>query len=115
MGDCPFCERIRTGDFFGEGPAAASFEPLNPVTPGHRLYISRSHVEHAAEDPYVTAAVMQAAAFAARKVGDCNLITSVGPAATQTVRHLHIHLVPRTRLDGLSLPWTGQRREGPRG
>jgi hypothetical protein len=41
-------------------------------------------------------------------VGDCNLIASRGPAATQTVPHLHLHLVPRLEGDGLPLPWTGQ-------
>jgi histidine triad (HIT) family protein len=35
-----------------------------------------------------------------------NLITSQGAAATQTVMHLHLHLVPRTDGDGLKLPWS---------
>ncbi|MFI0712504.1 HIT domain-containing protein [Streptomyces inhibens] len=35
-----------------------------------------------------------------------NVITSRGPSATQTIRHLHIHLVPRADGDGLLLPWT---------
>lgn len=39
-----------------------------------------------------------------------NFITSAGPAATQSVFHLHVHLVPRFEDDGLILPWTGQRR-----
>jgi hypothetical protein len=39
-----------------------------------------------------------------------NLITSVGAAATQTVRHLHIHLIPRREGDALALPWTGQQK-----
>lgn len=34
-----------------------------------------------------------------------NLITSRGAAATQSVFHLHLHLVPRTEGDGLALPW----------
>ena len=40
--------------------------------------------------------------------GESNLITSIGPAATQTVPHLHLHLVPRRPGDGLPLPWTPQ-------
>lgn len=39
---------------------------------------------------------------------DFNLITSSGRWATQTVKHLHIHYVPRRKDDGLTLPWTGQ-------
>lgn len=41
--------------------------------------------------------------------GDMNLITSRGPAATQTVPHLHLHLIPRREGDGLTLPWTAQQ------
>jgi histidine triad (HIT) family protein len=40
--------------------------------------------------------------------GDMNIISSKGPAATQTVFHLHLHLVPRTAGDCLALPWTNQ-------
>ena len=41
---------------------------------------------------------------------DYNLITSAGIPATQSVLHLHIHIVPRYENDGLHLPWTDQRR-----
>jgi diadenosine tetraphosphate (Ap4A) HIT family hydrolase len=34
-----------------------------------------------------------------------NLITSVGMLATQSVKHLHIHVVPRHPNDTLRLPW----------
>jgi histidine triad (HIT) family protein len=34
-----------------------------------------------------------------------NIITSAGRDATQTVDHLHLHLVPRRPGDGLALPW----------
>jgi diadenosine tetraphosphate (Ap4A) HIT family hydrolase len=39
------------------------------------------------------------------------MITSAGPAATQTIKHLHVHYVPRHAGDGLSLPWTNQNAE----
>ncbi|MFB8085929.1 HIT domain-containing protein [Streptomyces sp. NPDC055992] len=35
-------------------------------------------------------------------------MTSKGSPATQTVVHLHIHVLPRTDGDGLPLPWTPQ-------
>jgi len=41
-----------------------------------------------------------------RRVGPCNVITSVGREATQSVFHLHVHVVPRREGDGLALPWT---------
>jgi diadenosine tetraphosphate (Ap4A) HIT family hydrolase len=34
-----------------------------------------------------------------------NLITSAGRAATQSIDHLHIHVVPRTVDDKLMTPW----------
>jgi histidine triad (HIT) family protein len=108
---CPFCLIIA-----GRAPAqqvigwddAIAIVPLNPVTPGHLLVIPTVHVRDAGEVPDVTARTMLRAAELAHERGDANLITSIGPAATQTVRHLHIHYVPRSYGDGLTLPWTTQ-------
>ncbi len=110
MSDCPFCKRIKAGEYDGTGWNAVSFVPLNPVTPGHLLVVPLRHVEHALAEPGVTADTMRFAALLARGLGveSCNLITSVGAPATQTVKHLHIHIVPRREGDGLSLPWTGE-------
>jgi histidine triad (HIT) family protein len=106
---CVFCDI-----FAGEAPAtivrtwpaAIAFKPLNPVTDGHTLVIPATHVRDVAEDPYVSAATMHAAAEYAAEVGSCNVITSVGRDATQSVFHLHLHVVPRRKDDGLALPWT---------
>jgi histidine triad (HIT) family protein len=107
-----FCQRIKRGEFDREWVSrrvhGVVFSPLNPVTRGHVLVVPSVHVPHAAFDPKFTAEVMRCAAELADVVGDCNIITSVGPAATQTVEHLHVHVVPRRPGDGLPLPWTGQ-------
>ena len=119
MDGCPFCAIVA-----GDAPAqivarwtdALAILPLNPVTPGHTLVIPRRHVADALEDPKLTGFLFQCAADLAQEDmyadaqqrPDWNLLTSVGPAATQTVRHLHVHLVPRRPGDGLHLPWTGQ-------
>lgn len=112
---CPFCKRIEACDLLMDRavPEAGFFPPLNPVTRGHLLVVPLRHVRDAAEDPFLTGHVMVLASRLAAKMGDCNLITSVGPAATQTVLHLHIHVVPRRPGDGLMLPWTGQSRPAP--
>ena len=109
--DCPFCERIAAGDYDSTNQAGSvvSFEPLNPVVPGHTLVVPVRHVADALDDPSLTGAVFRFAAVLGQlREGACNLITSAGVEATQTVMHLHVHLVPRREGDGLHLPWTGQ-------
>ena len=108
---CPFCEKLDRNDddiALDTNRPCARFEPLNPVTPGHMLFVPTWHAEHG--DMTALATAMRGAyAYATRMSGDFNLITSSGSAATQTVTHLHIHYVPRRPDDGLTLPWTGQR------
>jgi histidine triad (HIT) family protein len=109
--ECPFCEagKRRAPLYFYESDVDRAFtlEPLNPVTEGHLLVIPFQHVADATTNPTVTAETMRVAAkVAATRGAPCNLITSVGHAATQTVMHLHIHVVPRHEGDGLRLPWT---------
>jgi len=87
----------------------AIIDPLNPVTPGHKIVIPRKHVSDAGANPEVSAFTMQvASAYAAKLECDYNIITSSGRNATQSVFHLHIHVIPRREGDGLHLPWTGQ-------
>lgn len=104
-GDCPFCARIAAGKYERTAfHGIVAFEPLNPVTPGHRLIVPVRHVKDALEDPVLTGVVMRAAADAAER--PCNLITSAGTDATQSVFHLHFHVIPRRPGDGLRLPWS---------
>lgn len=102
--DCPFC------GYFTDSlsDTTRAIEPLNPVTKGHMLFVPREHVIDATDNPRITARVMQAACMYAKDLPACNIITSKGKDATQSVFHLHIHVVPRNRDDGLTLPWTGQ-------
>jgi histidine triad (HIT) family protein len=110
-GACAFC------DYAGPNPMLLDLgdvfviEPLNPVTPGHVLVVPRAHQDDALANPDVFARVSKVAALWADDAGmeSCNIITSVGAAATQTVGHLHVHVVPRRRGDGLMLPWTSQQ------
>lgn len=107
MPDCPFCAIVAS-----RAPAtvvrrwddAIAIVPLSPVTPGHILVIPAAHVDDIGQDPAVSAAT--AARVAELVDGPCNVITSVGREATQSVFHLHWHIVPRAERDGLMLPWT---------
>lgn len=110
---CVFCDIVaqrspsrRRIDY----PEVVAFEPLNPVVIGHMLFVPQMHVMDAVEAPLITGMVFARAAEYAAEIGsDVNLITSAGPAATQTVFHLHVHVVPRAYGDGLPLPWTPQQ------
>ena len=131
-GSCVFCEII-AGRAPGIMPTrwddAVVIEPLSPVTEGHVLIVPRQHVQDAAENQHVTAATMRRVAGYLKTgpypdvqpIGPCNVITSCGAEATQTVMHLHVHVVPRRADDGLTLPWTEpaaalrQPREGAGG
>lgn len=99
---CPFCEMFKdnTNDF-------VFIEPLNPVVKGHLLVIPRQHTEDFTKYPAISGEAMEYASEVAKTIGgDFNLITSKGKYATQTIKHLHIHLIPRTKDDGLKLPWS---------
>ena len=110
---CVFCDIVAgraPATIVREWPEAIAFVPLNPVTPGHTLVIPRRHVRDAGQNPLITKEVMGCAAVLMGELPSANLITSQGSAATQTVPHLHAHVVPRRPGDGLPLPWTPQQK-----
>ena len=108
-GDCPFCARIENCDIdrMEEFREVCHFEPINPVTPGHRLFVPIDHAEHP-DHRAVADAFGAAEWWGGMRAEQFNLITSSGSDATQTVPHVHVHYVPRHVGDGLTLPWTGQ-------
>jgi histidine triad (HIT) family protein len=113
---CPFCDIVAgraPATVVGEWPEAIAIEPLNPVTRGHILVIPREHVRDFTDYPKVSASTMLCAAEFAAGLGSYNLITSKGRPATQSVFHLHLHLVPRAENDGLALPWYSGRTRTP--
>lgn len=106
---CPFCDYAGPSEILHDFKTCIVIEPIDPVAPGHVLVVPREHVSDFTRRPSLTADVAYcAAAYASfKEIGpDYNLITSKGPAATQTVPHLHFHLVPRSHDDGLALPWS---------
>lgn len=101
---CVFCRM-----FDGKPDVFMDIEPLNPVVKGHRIVIPREHCIDFTDMPYTTARTVEYAAIRAKEIGGAfNLITSKGKAATQSVFHLHVHLVPRKEGDDLLLPWSNQ-------
>lgn len=111
--DCPFCDRVARGEYaeaWGGEVDCVVFAPLSPVVPGHLLVVPIPHVEHQyADAPEAVGSTMEIASMVAKREYDSyNLITSCGRPATQTVPHVHAHIIPRHVNDGLALPWTGR-------
>lgn len=112
MSECPFCGLIANKDaklteVWGIG--VYHLEPLNPVVPGHRIFIANEHFPRPEMNTALTGLLFNAAAGWGGSQGeDYNLIVNAGSAASQTVGHVHVHYVPRREGDGLPLPWTGQ-------
>ena len=118
---CVFCEIVAErspAKILNHYPIQNSIvlAPLNPVVEGHVIVIPTRHISSAIDDPRGAGFVMEAAAFWTKsrdryntKYDSVNFITSVGMPATQSINHLHIHIVPRQIGDGLMLPWTNQK------
>lgn len=112
---CPFCDIIAgrsPARIVAEWPTAVAFFPLHPATVGHTLVVPRRHVPDiwAADRRLGTQLlghVLEMAHTLRRAVrpGGLNVINSSGEVATQTVQHLHVHLVPRYANDVMGPIW----------
>jgi histidine triad (HIT) family protein len=110
-GDCIFC-RIVTGDvpadIVDRSDHALAFRDQSPQAPVHILVIPRRHIEDAATvelaDAEVLADMLVLARGAAVSEGIAEtgyrLVFNVGEDATNSVPHLHLHV-----LGGRSLKW----------
>lgn len=113
---CPFCEIVQNKDpetrEVYRDESAVAFFPTEPATLGHTLLVPCTHVpdvwslpeEIAAHLGVVTVRLAAAIKDAVSPEG-LNVIQSNGAAATQTVPHLHIHLVPRWEGDAVGRIW----------
>ncbi|MEV0170152.1 HIT family protein [Streptomyces sp. NPDC050803] len=121
--DCVFCG-IAAGSeparIVADTPDTLTFLPLNPVHPGHVLVVPRRHVGDIWGLDEKTAAAVGAAvlraAHAVRAVHrpeGLNVIQSSGAVATQSVPHLHVHVVPRYEGDRMPRIWPEKGEEEP--
>ncbi|MFN8028214.1 MAG: HIT family protein [Acidimicrobiia bacterium] len=106
---CPFCA-IAAGEqpahVVLDTPTVVAFLDRRPLFPGHTLVVPRAHVETLTDLPAdalgdffaevqrVTGAVQAATGAAGSFVANNNIVS-------QSVPHLHFHVVPRNRKDGL--------------
>lgn len=116
MKGCVFCAIVagkEPADYVEIGDKHVAITPHRPHTPGHVLFIPRVHVPDATAAPGVTGYVTAAASAYVRGLRrPANIITSVGAEATQTVFHLHVHVVPRGVNDGLRPSWPWRVKPG---
>jgi histidine triad (HIT) family protein len=106
---CVFCDIVAERapqDRVWESPDAIAIRPLGPINDGHLLIIPRVHVADARRNPALFGRMATWAAYIAPSNKDCNIYTSCGPHASQTVFHLHVHIVPREEYDGVALAVT---------
>jgi histidine triad (HIT) family protein len=107
--DCLFC-RIAAGPV----PAAVVFEDESslafldhrPVFPGHTLLIPRQHIPTLADlpgpliKPFFCNAQLLARAIESALASDGSFV-AINNRVSQSVPHLHVHIVPRRKRDGL--------------
>jgi len=113
MSKCVFCERIENGEYIDRFADHVMFEPLNPVVKGHMLVVPVKHTANLNDPELVAEQTGWALRYFTNDTDEYNLITSKGANATQTIQHLHFHIVPRRANDGLTLPWTNQHTPKP--
>jgi diadenosine tetraphosphate (Ap4A) HIT family hydrolase len=119
MTDCPFCQRLASGDVIEANAQAVAFADAYPVAAGHTLVVPRRHVvsvfDLAAEEyAALWALVAQVRARLAASAGADAFTIGVndGVAAGQTVGHAHVHVIPR-RAGDVGDPRGGVRRVLP--
>jgi histidine triad (HIT) family protein len=107
--DCRFCA-IVAGDEHShvvyEDEGAIAFLDVRPLFPGHALLVPRRHVVTLPDlpadqlAPFFAAAQLLSRAIpeAMEKPGSFVAMNNV---VSQSVPHLHVHVVPRRRKDGL--------------
>lgn len=98
---CPFCNVDKSKIMMANDHAIA-FPDGFPVTPGHALIVPKRHIvsffeatreEQTALLDLLT--VMRQLLLEEQSPNGFNIGINDGPAAGQTVMHLHIHLIPR--------------------
>lgn len=113
--NCEFCKIVRgetEARVVGDTDDVIVFLPLTPATLGHTLVVPKLHIadiwslEPALVEP--VGRVTLRTAYAIRKAMSpegLNIINSNGAVASQSVPHLHIHLVPRWEGDEVGDIW----------
>jgi histidine triad (HIT) family protein len=106
---CVFCAIVRgekESDRVLEDRHCIAFLDHRPLFPGHALLVPRPHHETlAALPPALVEPLFQAAQVLSRAVEEAmdaeGSFVAMNNTVSQSVPHLHVHVVPRRRKDGL--------------
>jgi histidine triad (HIT) family protein len=106
---CVFCAIIRgevPACFVGEHEGVCAFLDARPLFPGHVLVVPREHHETLAdlppeEVPRLFAAVQRVARAVETGLAADGTFVAMNNRVSQSVPHLHVHVVPRRKGDGL--------------
>jgi histidine triad (HIT) family protein len=106
---CAFCA-IAAGEVEAhhvvDDELVVAFLDARPVFKGHTLVVPRAHVETLAELPATLVVplfttVQRIAAAVPAALGAHGTFVAMNNVVSQSVPHLHVHVVPRRRKDGL--------------
>jgi histidine triad (HIT) family protein len=106
---CTFCD-IAAGSLSAamvlDEPEVLAFLDCSPVFPGHVLIVPRTHFETLTDLPadllpLVFGAAQRIAKAVQQALGSDGTWVSMNNTVSQSVPHLHVHVVPRKRKDGL--------------
>ena len=118
---CAFCAIVSGGDSHVvlDDDGCLAFLDHRPVFPGHCLLVPKDHVETLADlpveqvAPFFLRARALAAAVETGMDADGTFV-AINNRVSQSVPHLHVHVVPRRKKDGLrGFFWPRLRYKSP--
>ena len=119
--DCLFCKIVAReipAQIVYEDESTLAFLDINPVNPGHTLVIPKEHSTDIFDiDDKNWTAVMKTSRTVAHaleralKTDGVNIGMNNREHAGQVVDHIHIHIIPRFKDDGVELMGHHARRE----
>ncbi|GAA3689906.1 HIT family protein [Terrabacter ginsenosidimutans] len=107
--DCVFCSIVAgdvAADLVLDEPDLVAFLDRRPVFKGHVLLVPRQHVDTLLDLPAelhatLLGAAQRLAAAVVESLGAQGSFVAMNNVVSQSVPHLHVHVVPRTKGDGL--------------
>jgi histidine triad (HIT) family protein len=106
---CVFCDIVagrKAADIILDEPEAVAFLDHRPLFPGHVLVVPRPHHETLADLPVplipgLFTAVQRMTRAVEKALSADGSFVAQNNRVSQSVPHLHVHVVPRKKKDGL--------------